>query len=351
MILKKITSVIGLDIGSRFVKAAEIIKTRTGYSLKRFGMMKIEPNAIEEGAIKDPDHVAAAIKTLLSENKFKNKNIATSIGGYSVIVKKINVQNMPESQLQDSIQFEAEQYIPFDINDVNLDFQILGENENNPSQMNVLLVAARKDMIEEYVHLIEMAGLNPAIVDVDAFALQNIYELNYPIENQNVALIDIGAGKTSLNILKGNSSEFIRDISFGCNQINTQIMNTFNCSFEESEALKLGKAADNRTGEEVNEIILSVIADWSREIRRAFDFYYSSNPDDQIQRIVISGGGTHIKELHRILTDETGSEVTTLNPLANISIGEISSGIKDITTIAPQASICFGLALRRIDDK
>ncbi|MEW5910217.1 MAG: type IV pilus assembly protein PilM, partial [Thermodesulfobacteriota bacterium] len=351
MILKKTASVIGLDIGSRYIKAAEILKTGAGYTLKRFGMSSIEPNAIEEGTIKDPDHVAATIKTLLSENKFKNKNIATSIGGYSVIVKKINVQNMPESQLQESIQFEAEQYIPFDINDVNLDFQILGENENNPTQMNVLLVAARKDMIEEYVHLIEMAGLNPAIVDVDAFALQNIYELNYPVENQNVALIDIGAGKTSLNILKGNSSEFIRDISFGCNQVNNQIMNTFNCSFEESETLKFGKASDNRTAEEVNEIILSVISDWSREIRRAFDFYYSSNPDDQIQRIILSGGGTHIKELHRILTDETGSEVTILNPLANISVGEISIGSKNITAIAPQASICFGLALRRMDDK
>src|SRR4030043_1742710 len=218
MILKKSTHLAGRDSGSRTIKAAEIVKTRSGFNLKRFGTVTIEPNSIEEGSIKDPEKVAEAKKKLFTKKKFRIKNVATSIGGYSVIVKKINVQNMPESQLHDTIQFEAEQYIPFDINDVNLDFQILGENENNPNQMSVLLVAARKDMIEEYVHLIEMAGLVPTIVDVDAFALQNVYELNYPPEKQNVALIDIGAAKTSLNILKGSSSEFIRDISFGCDQ-------------------------------------------------------------------------------------------------------------------------------------
>ncbi|MFH1102235.1 MAG: type IV pilus assembly protein PilM [Pseudomonadota bacterium] len=352
MILKKTTHLAGLDIGSRSIKAAEIVKTRSGFNLKRFGMVTIEPNSIEEGSIKDPEKVAEAIKKLFSENKFKTKNVATSIGGYSVIVKKINVQNMPESQLQDTIQFEAEQYIPFDINDVNLDFQILGENENNPNQMSVLLVAARKDMIEEYVHLIEMAGLVPTIVDVDAFALQNVYELNYPPEKQNVALIDIGAAKTSLNILKGSSSEFIRDISFGCDQINHQIMNASNCSYDESEKLKFGKASDNRAAEEIKEIISSVISDWSREIRRAFDFYYSSYPEDQIQHIVLSGGGGNIRQLHQILADETGAEVKTLDPIRSISVEDIpGAGLAALKKAASQASICFGLALRRTDDK
>jgi len=132
MALSKKTNLIGLDIGSRTIKAAEVHPSKGGGDLKKFGMIQIPPGAIEEGTVRDPDTVVRAIQKLFSDNKFKNKNIATSIGGYSVIVKKINVQNMSEDQLQDAIAYEAEQYIPFDINDVNLDFQILGENENNP---------------------------------------------------------------------------------------------------------------------------------------------------------------------------------------------------------------------------
>ncbi len=352
MMFGKKTPLIGLDIGSRTIKAAEVLESRSGFSLKHFGMIQIPPGTIEEGTVRDPEAVIGAIQKLFSDNKFKVKNVATSIGGYSVIVKKINVQNMPEEQLQDTIAFEAEQYIPFDINDVNLDFQILGENESNPNQMSVLLVAARKDMIDEYINLIDLAGLTPCIVDVDAFALQNCYEANYPSEEgSNVALIDIGASKTSLNILKGVSSEFIRDIALGCDQVNAQIMSAFNCSFEESEKLKFGKAADNRSAEEVEEIIRSVVAEWSREVRRALDFYYSSFPEDPIHRIMLSGGGANIKAFQKLIAEETQTEVHTLNPFAGVSIGEVPGGRDSLNRIAPQAAICIGLALRRMDDK
>jgi len=350
--LSKKTHLIGLDIGSRTIKAAEVIHLKGSLSLKKFGMIQIAPGAIEEGAIRDHETVVGAIQQLFSENHFKVKNVATSIGGYSVIVKKINVQNMPEEQLQDTIAFEAEQYIPFDINDVNLDFQILGENETNPNQMSVLLVAARKDMIDEYVSLIDLAGLNPCVVDVDAFALQNCYEANYPSEDgSNVALIDIGASKTSLNILRGTTSEFIRDIASGCDQINTQIMSAFNCTFEESERLKFGKAPDNRSAEEVEDIVHSVVSEWSREVRRALDFYYSSFPENQIQQILLSGGGANVKAFQKLIAEEAQTQVNTLNPFANVSTEAIPGGKESLNRIGPQAAICLGLALRRMDDK
>lgn len=350
--LSKKTHLIGLDIGSRTIKAAEVIQLKGSLSLKKFGMIQIAPGAIEEGAIRDHETVVGAIQKLFSENHFKVKNVATSIGGYSVIVKKINIQNMPEEQLQETIAFEAEQYIPFDINDVNLDFQILGENETNPNQMSVLLVAARKDMIDEYVSLIDLAGLNPCVVDVDAFALQNCYEANYPSEDgSNVALIDIGASKTSLNILRGTTSEFIRDISSGCDQINTQIMSAFNCTFEESERLKFGKAPDNRSAEEVEDIVHSVVSEWSREVRRALDFYYSSFPENQIQQILLSGGGANVKSFQKLIAEEAQTQVNTLNPFANVSAETIPGGKESLNRIGPQAAICLGLALRRMDDK
>ena len=157
---------------------------------------------------------------------------------------------MPEDQLQDTISFEAEQYIPFDISDVNLDFQILGENEQNPNQMSVLLVAAKKEMIDDYINLTQLAGLNPCIIDVDAFALQNIFESSYDLGDENVALIDIGASKTSLNILKGSTSVFMRDVSLGCGQINQKIASLIDCSPEEAEQLKFGDESDKISPED-----------------------------------------------------------------------------------------------------
>lgn len=351
MPFKKKTHLAGLDIGSRSIKAAEVVKSRGGYSLKNFGMIDLPLGIIEDGAIKEPEKVTEAIRELFKINRFKIKNVAISIGGYSVIVKKINVQSMPEDLLQETIHLEAEQYIPFDINEVNLDFQILGENENNPNQMGVLLVAAKKDMIDEYVNIIEMAGLNPSLVDVDAFALQNVFELNYDVAKENVALVDIGAGKASLNILKGGVSEFIRDISFGCDQINEEIMAQFGYSFEESEELKRNQGADEQQADQIQKIVNTIAADWCSEIRRALDFFYSSYPDDRINRILLSGGGARIKVLQQLLATETSSEIATLNPLNNLKIENRRIDISEFKQIAPQAAICIGLAVRRVDDK
>ena len=160
---------IGLDIGSRSIKAAEIVETKQGRALKNFGSIDIAHGAIEEGTINDPETVAESLQQLLKSCGIKENNVAVSIGGYSVIVKKIIVQTMAEEQLQETIHFEAEQYIPFDISDVNLDFQILGESDASPNQMNVFLVAAKKEMVDDYINLVNMAGLNPCIIDVEHF--------------------------------------------------------------------------------------------------------------------------------------------------------------------------------------
>ena len=282
MFFGKKNRLIGLDIGSRTIKIAEVVDTKTGSTLKNFRTIDIEPGLIEEGSIKDPETVAEYIRELFKGAKLKEKNVAISIGGYSVIVKKINVQTMTEDELHETIHFEAEQYIPFDISDVNLDFQILGESEHNPNQMSVLLVAAKKEMINEYINLVQMAELSTCLIDVDAFALQNIFEFNYTPEDENIALIDIGASKTSLNILKDNSSEFMRDVSLGCAQINEKIVSLVDCSLEEAEKIKLGEQSDIISLEDLKEIVSSVVTDWCTEIKRALDFFYSTYPEDQI---------------------------------------------------------------------
>ena len=343
--------IVGLDIGSRSIKAAEIVETKQGLSLKRFGIVDIAHGAIEEGTINDPETVAESIKQLFKSYNIKETNVAVSIGGYSVIVKKISVQTMDEEKLQETIHFEAEQYIPFDISDVNLDFQILGESESNPGQMNVFLVAAKKEMVNDYINLVNQAGLNPCIVDVEAFALQNAIEANYDMQNENTALIDIGASKTSLNILKGNSSLFRRDVSLGCGQINQKIMSLIECSFEEAEQLKYGDKPDRLTQEDLKGIISSVVTDWCTEIRRALDFFYSTYPEDQIKRIILSGGGANIDEFRELLATEASAEVESINPFKSLKIDKKHFDDAFIKQIAPQSAISMGLAMRKVDDK
>ncbi len=341
---------VGLDIGSRVIKVAEAQETKKGWALKKFGTIDIAPGIIEEGVIKDPQAVAVAIRELFQKAGIRQNNVAISIGGYSVIVKNITIQNMPEDQLHESINFEAEQYIPFDINDVNLDFQILGTSEQNPNQMNVMLVAAKKDMISDYVNLIDLAGLSISIIDIDAFALQNAFEINYDDTAENITLIDIGAGKTSVNILKNKMSVFMRDVSLGCNQINSRIADTANCSTAEAEAIKLGGKSDQIAPNVLSNIFRSVVSDWSDEIRRAMDFFYSTNPDDEIKKIFLSGGGANIKEFREMLATQTGAEVSRIDPLQKFVIDDHLDSAY-IKKMAPQAAIAMGLAIRRTDDK
>ena len=347
---KKKSHLIGLDIGSRAIKAAEVEIRKKGYALKRFGIVEIAPGLIEEGSIRNPEEVADAIRRLLKEARIKETNVATSVGGYSTIVKNITVQKMEEEQLQETIQFEAEQYIPFDINDVNLDFQILGDNENNPNQMNVLLVAAKKDMVTDYVNLLQMADLTPCIIDVDAFAIQNAYEINYSPGDENVAIIDIGANKTNLNILKGAFSVFMRDVSLGCHQINEKIAAIAGCSLEEAERLYQTEEADKLPAKEVVEVVSNVVGGWCTEIRRALDFFSSQYPDDPIRKIILSGGGANIKKFRKELAVETAADVEIIKPFDAFSDhGGLDPAYLD--RFGPQAAVCTGLAVRRINDK
>jgi type IV pilus assembly protein PilM len=351
MLFGKKDHLVGLDIGSRSLKAAEIVESKKGLHLQRFGVVDLAPGAIEDGAINDPESVAESIRQLFKAYNIKEQNVAISIGGYSVIVKKITVQTMDEQQLQETIHFEAEQYIPFDISDVNIDFHILGESETNPSQMNVFLVAAKKEMIDDYVNLVNLAGLNPCIIDVEAFALQNIFETSHGFQDHNIALIDIGASKTSLNILKENSSVFMRDVSLGCSQINQKIVSLVDCSLEEAEQLKFGDKSERINADELKGIVSSVVADWCTEIRRAIDFFYSTYPEDQIKRIYLSGGGANIMEFRQLLASETSAEVEAVNPFKNLSVDDDDFDPEYLRQIAPQAAISMGLALRKVDDK
>lgn len=354
MLFGKSEHLVGLDIGSGMIKVCDIEMSKRGPVLKKFGTIEQARGAIVDGIIHDHEAVAKNIRELFSLYNIRNPNVAIAIGGYSVIVKTISVQRMTDASLQETIQFEAEQYIPFDISDVNIDFQILKDTSAESERMNVILVAAKKDMVENYLQLMDMAGLNPCIMDVDAFALQNIYELLYQSEtspDERIALIDVGTSKITLNVIRGENSLFLRDISFGCRQINKSISEKVKCSLDEAEVLKTGKDTNKFSAIDRREIISATISDWCTEISRAFDFFYSTNPDSRIKKVVLSGGGANINEFKQLLAPQISAEVEVINPFKGVTVNndQLDSGY--LEQMAPQAAICMGLAIRKVDDK
>jgi len=364
MPIPKKNQLVGLDIGSHAIKLVEIEDTKKGRVLKNFGIIGLPQDAIVEGAIKEMEIVSSAIKTLYRNLKVKNKNVVTSISGYSVIVKKISIQKRGEAELDASIQDEAEQYIPFDINDVNLDYEILsapGEegfekraegDKGDRGLMDVMLVAAKKDIVEDYVSLLHLTGLNPAILDVDAFALQNAFELSAESISGCYALVNVGAEELGINAIKNGVSIFTRDSSYGGYQINEAIMSKFDVSYGEAEKIKLGGTKiDHKDKGVLEEIFSSVIAGWVNEIKRALDFLSTTYPDESIEKVFISGGSCRIPGFQKYLELETEIPVVELNPFGNLQVNDKIFDPKYLTYMAPQAAIAVGLALRSIGDK
>jgi type IV pilus assembly protein PilM len=341
----------------------EIEDTKKGRVLRNFGIIGLPQDAIVEGAIKEMEIVSSAIKTLYKNLKIKNKSVVTSISGYSVIVKKISIQKRGEAELDASIQDEAEQYIPFDINDVNLDYEILsapGEEGSEKKEgdkgekglMDVMLVAAKKDIVEDYVSLLHLTGLSPAILDVDAFALQNAFELSAENISGCYALVNVGAEELGINAIKNGVSIFTRDSSYGGYQINEAIMSKFDVPYEEAEKIKLGGTKiDHKDKGALEEVFTSVISGWVNEIKRALDFLATTYPDESIEKIVISGGSCRFPGFQKYLELETEIPVVELNPFGNLQVNDKMFDPKYLTYMAPQAAVAVGLALRSIGDK
>ena len=342
---------IGLDIGSSYFKVVQVKDTKKGYELELFDTLPIAPEIIVDGAIIDSLRLVEALKELTKKARVKTKDAVIGISGHaSVIIKRISLHEMSEDELAESIKFEAEQYVPFDIEDVNLDFQILGPREE-PGQMDVILVAVKKDIINEYVAVVKEAGLNPIIVDVAAFALENMYEINYEIEpNRNVALVNIGASTININILKGGVSVFTRDSSLGSNLYTEAIQKEFSITYENAERLKRGEAIEGVSPGDAYSVVMNTSEDLINEIGRSLDYYKSTTLHEDIHEIILSGGGALIKDFPRVLSEKIGVESKVAEPFKNISIPK-KFDFSYIQEMAPMAAIAVGLALRRPGDR
>lgn len=342
---------IGLDIGSSYIKIVKLKESKGSYELDLFHMHPLSPELIVDGSIIDSLRLVEALKEAIRTAGIKTKNAVISISGHSsAIIKRISLPEMTEEELSESIKFEAEQYVPFDIEDVNLDFQIIGPKEE-PGQMDVILVAVKKEIINEYISVVKEAGLNPIIVDIDSFALENMYGINYEIEpDKNVALLNIGASTINMIIVKSGISVFTRDSSLGSNLHTEALQREFNISYEIAEKLKRGESVENISQRDAQAVIEAASEEILNEITRSFDYYRSTTVHEDIAEVILSGGCSLISNFTSMIAERSGIETRLAEPFRNIKIPrKFEATFRE--EYAPMLAVAVGLALRKQGDR
>jgi type IV pilus assembly protein PilM len=347
--LGKPKGLVGLDLGSSSVKVVELKKKGAGYELLNLGMESLGQDTVVDGAIMDSFSVANAIEKIFSENKIKTKNVATAVSGHSVIVKKITVNVATEDEVLNAVPYEAQQYIPFDMADVNLSYQVLGQPQAGPG-FDVMLVAVKKDKILNHTNVVRQAGKEPTLVDIDAFALQNAFEVSYePAPERMIALLNIGASIMNINILRGGVPLFTRDVSVGGNQYTDTLQKELDLSYDDAERLKQGKEVPNVAPDAMTPHVRSVSEILLLEVQKTFDFFRQTTTTENIQQIYVAGGTARIEGLADLLKEEFNIPVEIMNPFQRVDINPSKFDTSYINDIAPRMSVAVGLALRSFD--
>ena len=347
-------SLVGLDIGTSSVKAVELkeLGKGRGYQLVGIGMEPLSPEAIVDGAIMDSGLVIESIQKVFSNGRIKASDVAISLSGHSVIIKKISLPVMNSEELAESIQWEAEQYIPFDVDDVNIDYQVLeGSATAGEGNMDVLLVAVKKDKINDLTSVITQAGKNTLLADVDVFALQNAYQVNYePVTGKVIALVNIGAGVTNIAIMQNGSSIFWRDISVGGNNYTDALQKELNLTWDQAESAKKGEATA-APHDRVAAIIDAVNEQVGTEIGKTLDFFKATSASDPVSLIEITGGAARTPNLMSYLSRRFETQVEMMNPFRSIQVNERAFPPDKMESMTAAATVAVGLALRKVGDK
>jgi len=348
-------SLVGLDIGSSSLKLGEIISGSRGYVLNRFLQVPLPKGIIIDGVLADSNALSLKIKELFRNSGCRSKGIITSLAGSAVIIKKVTLDQMNETELRDLIHDEAGKYLPFDnMDDVNYDFQILGDNNYNPNQMDIIIVAAKKDVVNSYLEAITAAGLNVVIMDVAPFVLETMYEANYEFDNdETVVIINIGASTTGINVIKGGMSIFTRDFALAGNSINESLQEKYKITFEEAEKIKIEGIPGGSEGDNLD--LKNSILDFAKpiflEIERSIDYFHSTFGGEYIKYVLLSGGSAKIYNLATILSEKLNVKTELINPFLKIGYNKRNVDAKNIESIKPIAATVIGLGLRKIGDK
>lgn len=346
-LFQKNTEVVAIDIGSNSIKMIQLERDQTGrHRLVSWGMEELASDTIVDGSVMNTGAVVDVIKNL-SAKSGKIKNVVASIAGNSVIIKRITLQSMSMEELEEQIKWEAEQYIPFDINDVNIDVQILDGAHPDPSQMDVLLVAARRDLVNENMSLFQQSGLSPVVMDIDSFALANMFKINYPeLDDRGViALVNVGDNSVNIHILRDGISVFTRDLSVGGRNFTEELQRNLTISFEEAERLKIGDD-ENPITFEIEQVLADAADGLAADIRNTLDFFLSTSMDGVIDRILLTGGASQTPRFKEALARQSGIPVEFADPFRNIIVDEREFKADFLEEIAPQFAIAIGLAVR-----
>ncbi|HOD08334.1 MAG TPA: type IV pilus assembly protein PilM [Myxococcota bacterium] len=346
-------SLVGLDIGSSAIKLVRLKQTSGSWALQAFSLGHLPPDAIVDGRIMNFSVVIERLRELMREAGVKGGSCAIAVSGSSLIVKRLSLPEMTRQELADSIVWEAEQYIPFDIKDVNVDAQIINSKAGQ-GQMDVMMVAAKKDVVNEYVSVAAEAGLTTEVVDVAIFAALNMFEANYTIPaDQTIALLNIGSNLINVGIMAGGAIAFTRDISTGGSRLTAEIQRQFNVSWEEAEAFKTGaesSLSSSTIARDVNKLAEKVCDSIVGEIQRSLDFYVATTVNANVNRLYLTGGSAQLPALIRALERRIEVPVELVNPFRNISVDARKFDIDLLQRAAPVAGVCVGLALRRAGD-
>lgn len=345
--------IVGIDVGSSSIKVVRLRESRGTYHLENLGIMPLGSETIVDNTIMDSPAIVDAINNLLASIKIKTKKVATSVSGHSVIIRKISLPIMTDAELESSIQWEAEQYIPFDISEVNIDFQILGPDAKDPAQMNVMLVAAKKDFVNDYTAIFNEAGLEPVVMDIDCFAVENMFDYNYGfVDGEVVALIDLGASATSVNVLKGETSVFTRDIQAGGNLLNEELQKRLGISSDEAERAKLGNGdVADVDPDSIDEILSDAVENLVQEVQRSLDFFTATSSDDRVAKVYLAGGLSGSEKVRSILEERLGIPAEKVNPFRNVTVNEKQFDAEYLDAVGPMFSVAAGLAMRKVGDK
>ena len=344
-------NLVGVDIGTSGVKVCQVRESRKGLGLVRLGFVPLGPQVIVDGQVMDQGAVIEALQRVFSEAKIRQKECAISVSGQAVIIRKITVPMMTEAELNEQIQWEAEQHIPFDIKDVQVDYQVL-RRRPEASQMDLLLVAAKRDQIEDYAQLARNAKLKPVVCDIDSFTVQNLFEYSRGLpQDQTIVLINVGASLSSLNIVSNGASAFTREIANGGNVITEEIQRQLSVPFDQAEAYKCGGDPSGPSGgmvpQQVVQIIDAVTDSIAAEIQRSLDFYMATSGEGEISRIYVTGGTANLAALGAAVQRRARVPVEAWAPTEKIFVEAREVDTTMLQRRAAQLAVALGLSLRR----
>lgn len=342
--------VIGLDIGTSNIKIAEMEVTRRGVVLNSFAVTPTPPAAVNGGEIANIPGVAATIQALVAQGRFKRKNACTGMWGTAIIVKKISIPRIDKKMVAEQIKWEAEQYIPFDINEISLAHHIINPNGHSET-MDILLIAAQNELVNQYANVMTSAGLTSSVIDVSGFALANIFEVNYGrLPNQAVALLNIGSSVTNFVVVYDGEVIFTRDIPVGGFNFTNEVSKEMGISFAEAEALKLSASAGHEVPEEVHNILKNANQSVCDEIRNSFDFFMASNSGVNISRIYFTGGSSGVPGFIEKLSHDVSLPAESIDPFMRVAANPKVFTPGYLKQIAPFVSVVMGLGLRQVGD-